>query len=86
MQDNNSDGTECSTLVGTNNEPNKIKAINYSRSNQVTITCNGTTPNLLCYSKTLTHIATEKWKTSECNETNKTDFGVTKISQKQNRP
>ena len=49
LQDNNSDGSECSTLVGTNNKPNKIKAINYSRSDQVTITCNGRTPNLLCY-------------------------------------
>ena len=47
LHDNNSDRTECPTSVGTNNEPNKIKAINYSRSNQVTITCNGTTPNLL---------------------------------------
>ena len=37
LQDDNSDGTECSTSVGTNNEPNKIKAINYSRSDQVTI-------------------------------------------------
>ena len=63
LHDNNSDGTECSTLIGTNNEPNKIKAIDYSRSNQVTITCNGTTPNLLCYFKTLTYIATEKWET-----------------------
>ena len=29
LHDNNSDGTECPTSVGTNNEPNKIKAINY---------------------------------------------------------
>ena len=85
LQDNNSDRTECSTLVGTNNEPNKIKAINYSRSDQVTITCNGRTPNLLCYSKTLTYMTTEKWETSQCNETIETDFGVSKISQKQNR-
>ena len=62
LQDNNSDRTECSTLVGTNNEPNKIKAINYSRSDQVTITYNGTTPNLLCYFKTLTYIVNEKWE------------------------
>ena len=37
LQDDNSDRTECSTLVGTNNEPNKIEAINYSRSDQVII-------------------------------------------------
>ena len=63
LQDNNSDRTECSTLVGTNNEPNKIKAINYSRSDKVTITYNSTTLNSLCYSKILTYIATEKWET-----------------------
>ena len=37
LYDNNSDRTECSTLVGTNNKSNKIKAINYSRSDKVTI-------------------------------------------------
>ena len=63
LQDNNSDRTECSTLVGTNNEPNKIKAINYSRSDKVTIIYNGTTPNSLCYSKILNYIVTEKWET-----------------------
>ena len=51
LQDNNSDRTKCSTLVGTNNEPNKIKAIYYSRSDQVVISYNGTTPNLLFYFK-----------------------------------
>ena len=86
LHDNNSDGTECPTLVGTNNEPNKIKAINYSRSDQVTITCNGRTPNLLCYFKILTYMTTKKWETSQCIETKENDFGVSKISQKQNRP
>ena len=62
LHDNNSDGTECPTLVGTNNEPNKIKAINYSRSIKVTITCNGRTPNFLCYFKTLTYKTTKKWE------------------------
>ena len=51
-----------------------------------TITCNGRTPNLLCYFITLTYMTTEKWGTSKCNETIETDFGVSKISQIKNRP
>ena len=45
LLDNNLDNTECSTLVGTNKEPNKIIAIKYSRSNYISIKQDTTTKN-----------------------------------------
>ena len=81
LQDDNSDRTECSTLVGTNNEPNKIEAINYSRSDQVIISWNGTTPNLLCEHKILTYIVTEKWNIVNDNELSKHDRGIPNSNQ-----
>ena len=86
LHDNNSDGTECPTLVGTNNEPNKIKAINYSRSIKVTITCK--VEHLTCFVTSIHWLIVllKSGKLSQCNETIKTDFGVSKFSQKQNRP
>ena len=85
LHDNNSDGTECPTSVGTNNEPNKIKAINYSRSIKVTITCK--VEHLTCFVTSIhwLTILLESGIPSQCNETIETDFGVSKISQKQNR-
>ena len=86
MHDNNSDRTECPTLVGTNNEPNKIKAINYSRSIKVTITCK--VEHLTCFVTSIhwLTILLKSGKSSQCNETIEIYFGVSKLSQKQNRP